>query len=539
MNTNVMIVGTVKRDEAEEALADISKEKLEIISRTDSGVETVLFSGMIHQVTITEEGKYAVIFIKAVSYTWKLDIERKSRTFQSVSQTYRDVVKSVLRGYDYDLDWNVSDKQLEYPLIQYDETDYHFLKRILSYIGTGVITRDTSAKIHFSAGVKANGNKKRIDLNKYSYSLISDLRGQAIDGMKKCLGYEIKDIDDVAVGDGVNIQGKNLMVMETEAALEGGILNCSCRVFQKESFEKKRIAADNLKGNVLTGIVLEAKQETVKMRFDIDREQENEEAYAFPWRPITGNFLYCMPERGTRAALYFGEPEEKSAEVIYSIKENGEECEEFLDYEKRYFTTKESKRLTLTSTDMGLNNMTSEGGRVVLTDGGGVNIAANNQISILADGNVTLRGKRVIFRAMKEATIVRKDILMPAVVNLCRVSDSRWDYTTPVDIIKYTGFDAYRDKNAPYVTAEKYFENRSYQNEKIEQLIDIVIPVYRREKGDITQGAVLYYSPRAQKALHEKYPQKYKSVPTWDFSILEEIEIEGLGNDDFKFYKYK
>lgn len=423
-HTNAMIIGTVKRDEAEEALADIAKEKLEIISRTDSGVETVLFSGMIHQVTITEEGKYAVIFIKAVSYTWKLDIERKSRTFQSVSQTYRDVVKSVLRGYDYDLDWNVSDKQLEYPLIQYDETDYKFLKRILSYLGTGVITRDTSAKIHLSAGVKTNGNKKGVDLNKYSYSLLPDHREKVIDGVKKCLGYEIEDMNDVGVGDEVSIQGKNLFVMETKTILEGGILNCTCHVFPKESFEKKRIAADSLKGIVLTGTVLETKQETVKMKLDIDEEQENKEAYAFRWHPITGNFLYCMPERGTRAALYFGEPEEKSAEVIYSIRENGEDCEEFLDYEKRYFTTKGSKRLNLTPTDMGLNNMTSEGGRVVLTDGGGVSIAANNQISILADGNVTLRGKRVIFRAMKEATIVRKDILMPAVVNLCNAFDS-------------------------------------------------------------------------------------------------------------------
>ena len=53
-----------------------------------------------------------------------------------------------------------------------------------------------------------------------------------------------------------------------------------------------------------------------------------------------------------------------------------------------------------------------------------------------------------------------------ASVIMNRVSSSRWEYTTPVDIIKYTGFDAYRDRNAPYITAEDYFKNRNYENEK-------------------------------------------------------------------------
>jgi len=70
-------------------------------------------------------------------------------------------------------------------------------------------------------------------------------------------------------------------------------------------------------------------------------------------------------------------------------------------------------------------------------------------------------------------------------------------------------------------------------------MIMVVIPIYREEAEDITNGSVLYYSPKAQAALHAKYPNTYKAIPNWNFSKLEEVKISGAENDDFKFYKYK
>ena len=121
-----------------------------------------------------------------------------------------------------------------------------------------------------------------------------------------------------------------------------------------------------------------------------------------------------------------------------------------------------------------------------------------------------------------------------------RIGVKEWaEYATPIEVIKYSGFDAYSYPNQPFKEAKVYFENRDYTNEKIERMIELVIPIYRGEVDDITGGAVLYYSPNAQKALHEEHPQKYPEKPTWDFSKIEEVEIEGTENDDFKFYRYK
>lgn len=125
-----------------------------------------------------------------------------------------------------------------------------------------------------------------------------------------------------------------------------------------------------------------------------------------------------------------------------------------------------------------------------------------------------------------------------------RVGKREWtQYKTIGDIIKKTGFDAYTQRNVPYISAEKYLnENQDVKgnNTKIEKLISVLTPIYLNQGTDITGGAVLYYSPKAQAALHKINPRTWKEKPNWNFSMLTEVKIPGLiASDDFKFYKYK
>ncbi len=71
----------------------------------------------------------------------------------------------------------------------------------------------------------------------------------------------------------------------------------------------------------------------------MDEEQRKEEAYDFPWLPITGNLLYCMPEVGTKVALRFAEGKEEKPMVVYNLRENGKTCKELGDCNSRYLTT--------------------------------------------------------------------------------------------------------------------------------------------------------------------------------------------------------
>ena len=124
--------------------------------------------------------------------------------------------------------------------------------------------------------------------------------------------------------------------------------------------------------------------------------------------------------------------------------------------------------------------------------------------------------------------------LAHATVNRFGVREWR-EYTSVADIIKHSGFDAYGGEN--YLDAQEYLRNRDYSNEKIERMIDVVLPIYRGEEEDITNNAVFFYSPEAQKQLHEKDPSTYRETPDYVNDKTEEVFISGT--EKFKFYKYK
>lgn len=416
-HTRVEIIGTVKEDEAKKAFLNILKGNLEIICQYDNGAQETLFIGAIEDVDLKQEGQYAVLTVRAVSGTWEMDIKRKSRSFQNLSMTYRDVVEKVLEEYDADMSWNLLNQVLEHPLIQRKETDFCFLKRILSHLGGSIIIADTVANINFSVGLGNDSHSVEVDLKNKIYSVV-------LFREKRFLGYKIENIQFVRVGEALSILGKIYYVMESKIKFINNVLVCTCIVFPKQCFYMERTAADTLKGTVLTGRILKAEQESVKLHLDIDEEQDIDSAYDFPWKPITGNLLYCMPEVGSKVALYFGEGEEKSAVAIYNIREIDGGREEIANYNDRYFTTKHEKKMYLNPSEAGLVNLKENSAEISLRDTSNLKVQSHQKVSIMAEGQIKLNGKKVKITAPMEVTLVKKDIISPTVINLCNAFDA-------------------------------------------------------------------------------------------------------------------
>lgn len=416
-HTKAEIIGTVKSSEAITVLSNVSEDKVEIISRNDNGAEDMLFIGVIEYVEIKQEGQYALLTVKAVSYTWKMDIEKKSRSFQDLTMTYKDIAEQVLGEYGVVMSWNLSDKLMEYPLIQYKETDFCFLKRILSHLKGSISVSDTQEKENLCAGLRAGSFLGEIDLKGKNYSVVPIREN-------RLLGYKIENMNFARVGDVLSIHGHTYYVMEVEAVCQRNILNCTCFVFPSKCFEVERMSADTLRGTVIIGKVLKAEQEMLKLHLEIDEEQIDGTAYRFPWKPITGNLLYCMPEEGSRVALYFGEGEEKSGAAIYNIREIDGEREEIAYCGDRYFTTRHEKRMYLSPSENGFVNLKEQNAKISLKDNSCLEVKSCHKISIMAEGQIKLKGKKTNIMAQKETTLVKKDIMSPTVINLCNAFDA-------------------------------------------------------------------------------------------------------------------
>ena len=80
------------------------------------------------------------------------------------------------------------------------------------------------------------------------------------------------------------------------------------------------------------------------LKLDIDGA-DGKALHLYPWIPPTGNVMYCMPQEGTEAYLYFPEAEEGSAYAVSGIHKS--RCPVFADAQSRGLVTEHGKKMQL------------------------------------------------------------------------------------------------------------------------------------------------------------------------------------------------
>jgi murein DD-endopeptidase MepM/ murein hydrolase activator NlpD len=159
------------------------------------------------------------------------------------------------------------------------------------------------------------------------------------------------------------------------------------------------------------------------------------------------------------------------------------------------------------------------------------------------DKNFVIFASTIYGEACGQSTASWKAI---ANVIMNRVGIREWKkYSTPAEVAKYSGFDACTQRTPNYKHAENQINAVNAIDEikdgLVKKLAIAVLPIYENREEDFTNGCQLYYSPKAQKALHEKNPAAYTSIkPKWAKSeLLEQIVVPGTEKDDFAWYRYK
>ena len=97
-------------------------------------------------------------------------------------------------------------------------------------------------------------------------------------------------------------------------------------------------------GVSLRGTVEKREKESVYLKLDMDGA-DGKALHPYPWIPPTGNVMYCMPQEGTEAYLYFPEAEEESAYAVSEI--HNSRCPVFADAQRRELVTEHGKKLRL------------------------------------------------------------------------------------------------------------------------------------------------------------------------------------------------
>ena len=288
-----------------------------------------LFCGYQEKVEIKEEGRYRIADVQAVSGTILLDQKKCNRVFQKKAQTYMGIANTVTADTEHSACiLPGSDMQTGGTLIQYQETDWNFLKRMASQLGLPLVPDISYYYPRFYLGLP-EGEKKELG-EILSCDMCFDGRYYAVSG--KCLidrkdfiCYDVVTRTSLSLGDRVTYEGRELHVSQKKTELVRGEVIFTYRLagssYTWVPWE------DNLDytGMSFVGAIVGTQGEQVEVAFDIDQTAAGGNRYGFAL--ATGNLMYCMPQKGTKTSLYIGNGNEAQGIATGCIRTNGSTCE--------------------------------------------------------------------------------------------------------------------------------------------------------------------------------------------------------------------
>ena len=187
------------------------------------------------------------------------------------------------------------------------------------------------------------------------------------------------------------------------------------------------------------GFIVGTQGEQVEVAFDIDKSAAGGNSYGFA--PATGNLMYCMPQKGTKTALYIGNGDEAQGIATGCIRTNGSTCEGTGSPEKKSFRSEHGKGMDLYPQSMGLDG--GETGKITFEDETGTTIESNGGLVLMAKEGIRLESMTgIVMQGMSDIMALYAEGASSLCVN---GSVDMLGRLAGISASKYTGYPPYDD----------------------------------------------------------------------------------------------
>ncbi|AZK48579.1 hypothetical protein [Paenibacillus lentus] len=380
------------------------RDSLLIRKSTEQGND-YLFAGGISNIDIQMEDGIPHVTIEGLSRTYEMDRHLESRSFQNKYLTYTDLIRQIANLYpggDAQNEATSPEATIGQLIVQYEETNWQFLKRLASRIGT-VILPDVvmdAPRVYFGVPDFSWGKVIR----SHHYSIIKDRENfldiQANSDTNSPLGesdfvsYRVHTNQYCQVGDNVSFKGQMWVVTESVITYESGLIYYEYVLVQRAALRRKVRTNRAIQGVALEGRVMKRGNNMVKVHLDIDHDHDERGNWWFPYSPEGNNIFHCMPEEGARIKVYFPEGTEKKAIAINSVRGRSEEMKSRTVFQKP--TTKVFHMPGEAKMELGEDGVLFEKNTVSLTlDGNDISLNATESILVVASDEIELGGQNM------------------------------------------------------------------------------------------------------------------------------------------------
>lgn len=358
-----------------------------------------LFSGFIEKIDFFICSTFVRTNIYFVDHTYLMDIEKKKRSFQDPEQNYVQIISKVLNGYDHaDFRWQTDeDRAINIPVIQYEETDWQFMKRLATHFKTVIYPEHASSSVMFYIGNKHGENRGRIQSENsiFFHHGICDRfyieGGYQEEKNRKGLAYiEIGNREEWDIGDTAQCEYQDYTVYRKKIIYSKGEVTYHYVLGQVGFIFREKAVNDKLAGVSIKGKVERVQEQDVFIQLEIDQEKNAQ--YPWKWMPETSNLCYCMPEKGTDVMLYFASGQENSGLAIHNFHAN-KESDIFSNIQNREIHTQHDKKMAIYPNQLFAEGK-EKGSGIYVEDRQGIRLKSNKGISMNAGEGVYINGQK-------------------------------------------------------------------------------------------------------------------------------------------------
>lgn len=394
-HASLYLKGVIPKETGDSGIVDTDDSTAVTVSDQDG----VLFSGLIQDIRASFEGQVYYLEVWAVSFSIRADTNVLSRSFQDAGMNYQQIAE-LMGGEDgLSIGMETSPLPVNNILLQYQETNWEFLKRIASHNNSVLLPSAESAGFYF--GIPRG--KQKGSLRSYRFSVGKNLKrfrkfsGAGVDIVPEdSMEYVVTADDSVlTIGDSVDYDGNTLIVNEARIHLADAVLTCRYTLCSENGLKVPAAFNQHITGLTLPGQVLEVKDDTVKVLLCVDKSQDTASAYAFPYiTPYSAENhtgLYLMPEVDDVVNIQFPTEDESMAVALSSCRQAA--SDRTGDPEVKYLRTPHDKEIRISDKEILITAKTG-GLYVKLNEEDGIEIYSQHDIMVntLSNMDVTAAG---------------------------------------------------------------------------------------------------------------------------------------------------
>ncbi|WP_058486165.1 contractile injection system protein, VgrG/Pvc8 family [Defluviitalea phaphyphila] len=400
------IQGILEEDVQDDLIMNASlKDKVEIKCKAKK--EQTIFTGVVIDIKLKHVNKVKYIKIKALSHSFLMDIKKKSRSFQNKDNTYENIFKKIIREEykgDY-IDTLTKKASQGASIIQYQETDWEFIKRLASHFNGVIVPETTGDTPKIWIGIPNGESYKEEELY---YTIEKDIKTFGIIdqnvGKQSHLNhiiYEVESKNLYNIGDKVTYKEVPFIVKEIKFNFEKDLVYLNYKFQKPEGIKVRKIYNEKIRGASLDGKILKVEKDTIKLHLNIDKEQTEKEAYPYKYNtPYTSEGTtgwYVMPKEGDSAKLYIPEADETKAYVRVINRTDGKSNPLTKDPSTKYLGTINHKQIKMSKSELKITAKEEKKGKmhISMEEEKGISLESDKKIEIISESDITITGNKI------------------------------------------------------------------------------------------------------------------------------------------------